>query len=400
MTVDGFNGLCNVIIKKIGEERFASEEFIRTSAANRKKRSAGNKRKIPPIAGEIKVALSIRMLAGGSYLDIAPLFDVSKTSLYTIFDSFLEWMLAAFSFPLVKWIREGQWEALNHLANQFAEKSNGAFFGPFGSLDGLAIRTQSPSLTEVTDPGNYYCRKGFYALNCQAICDKMKRFLWCYPSNKGSTHDSAAFNGSRLCDLLKEETVSRTLHEKGLFLAGDSAHNLSPFLVTPYDVDETSADINGERDSFNFHLSSCRIHIECAFGELVMWWGIFWRTLRFDLHKCSKIIQVCMLLHNYIVDTRQGNDTEDARFFRDFNVRMDHVQRNLSRITGEIPAAVVTDNNEPRRRGRRTLEEAEASHLGDDIRLRLTVKLASRNIRRPLQHDMEYNSHGNMCINS
>ena len=116
---------------------------------------------------------------------------------------------------------------LNHLANQFSESSNGVFFGPFGSLDGVAIRIRSPTLKEVPDPGNYYCRKGFYALNVQAICDKKKRFLWCYPSNKGSTHDSSAFSGSRLYDLLREEAVSKKLYEMGLFLAGETAYGVT-----------------------------------------------------------------------------------------------------------------------------------------------------------------------------
>ena len=74
----------------------------------------------------------------------------------------------------------------------------------------------------------------------------------------------------------------------------------------------------------------CRILIECAFGELVMRWGIFWRTLKFNLKKIIKIVQLCMLLHNHIVDSRQGEDTEDADFFQNFNVEMDEVQQQMT----------------------------------------------------------------------
>lgn len=277
--------------------------------------------------------MSLRMCAGGSYLDLVPLFDVSKSGLYNLLGEFLDWILATFDFPLVRWICDSRWDALNHLAKQFAEKSNSVFFGPFGAIDGLAIRIRSPSLKEVPDPGNYFCRKGFYALNVQAICDRLKRFLWCYPSNKVSTHDSALFGGSRLCDLLKEAAISQMLYDMGFFLAGNSAYPLSPFPVTPYDGDETNGDIvDRAKDSFNFHLSSFRIYIECAFGELVMRWGIFWRTLRFDLKKSTKIIHICMLLHNHIIDSmREGNDTEIATFFREFNITMDSIQRELTR---------------------------------------------------------------------
>eukprot|EP00980_Cylindrotheca_fusiformis_P014232 scaffold3755_cov52-Cylindrotheca_fusiformis.AAC.1 len=40
-----------------------------------------------------------------------------------------------------------------------------------------------------------------------------------------------------------------------------------------------------EMDAFNYCLSSDRTYIECALGELIMRWGIFWRSLRFSLDK-------------------------------------------------------------------------------------------------------------------
>ena len=233
-----------------------------------------------------------------------------------------------------------------------------------------------------------------FAINVQGICYKLKRFLWCYPSNKGFTHDHAAFTGSRLYELLKE--MAMELYDRGLFVAGDTAYGLAPFLVTPYDAPQTAGDINGAKDSFNFHLSSCRIFIECAFGEMVMRWGILWRTLRFDIEKSTKIIRVCMLLHNYIIDEREAGDTEDAQFFRDFNVEMDSVQQEITRQSGELPRALVTDNNEPRRRGRPTLEEAELKEKGEEVRHRLLIRLAAENMRRPMQYNMEYNDYGNI----
>lgn len=383
-----FMRLCKRVCNSIGEEVFRPESYLLLH----------HRSSHELISGEVKVAICIRMLAGGSYLDLIPMFDVCKSSLYHIFADFLDWILSTFEFPLVGWLRKQQWEVLEFLANQFAERSNGVFYGPFGAVDGLAVRIKCPKEKEVPDPGNYYCRKGFYALNVQAICDKKKRFLWSFPSNKGSTHDSAAFSASRLFDLLKE--VSAELSIRGLFIAGDSAYSLTPFLVVPYSVDEVKGDVNGSRDAFNFYLSSCRIQIECAFGELVMRWGIFWRTLLFDLKKSVKIIQVSMLLHNYIVDERDEDDTEDSRYFREFNVRMDEAQDELYNATREVPDALVTDNNEPRPKSRPTQEEANMRQQGEHVRTLLTTKLASANMRRPLQHNMRYNKHGNIVITS
>jgi hypothetical protein len=391
MTRSMFGKLCYLILMRIGKEAFRCEAFLV------EKSSDGSS---PYIAGEIKVAISIRMLAGGSYLDLGPLFKVSVSHLYNIFDQFLNWILLTLEFPLVKWLRQRDWAALTKLANEFAEKTNGVFYGPFTSLDGLAVRVRSPRFSEVPDPGNYYCRKGFYALNVQAMCDMKKRFLWCYPSNKGSTHDSAAFTGSKLFELLTE--LAGELHDRGLFIAGDSAYGLTPFLVTPYDTAQTQTglvEVRHANDSFNFHLSSCRIYIECAFGEFIMRWGLFWRTLLFDLKKSTRVIQAAMLLQNFIIDNRESAE-EDMYYFENFSVNMDRIQQALTEQTGEMPRAVVTDNNEPRRRGRRTIQEEEMRTIGAGVRSRLTVKLATHELKRPMLHDMKYNSYGHIYLDS
>jgi DDE superfamily endonuclease len=384
MTEASFKVLCNIISSKVGVQVFQPEDPSAVMPD----------RTVPFICGEAKVALSIRMLAGGSYLDLVPLFDVSKAHLYKTFHDFVGWILLVFEFPLPRWLREGSWQPLIDRANHFAEKTDGVFYGPFAANDGLAVRIVSPTLKQVPDPGNYYCRKGFFALNVQAMCDRSKRFLWVNPSNKGSTHDSIAFSGSRLFTLLQEK--SNELYEKGLFIAGDSAYALSPFMVTPYSLEELKDDTMNAKDSFNYHLSSCRIYIECAFGELVMRWGIFWRTLQFDLAKCTKIIQATMLLHNFILD----NEREDAQFFQEFNIPMDELQNELTRQTGEIPRAIVGDNNEANLGGRPSLTEQLSRKMGNEVRHRLTVKLATHDLQRPLQHDMHYNAYGHIYMKS
>jgi DDE superfamily endonuclease len=111
--------------------------------------------------------------------------------------------------------------------------------------------------------------------------------------------------------------------KRGIFIAGDSVYSLTPFMITPYDSTEMKEDVDGVIDPFNYHLSKCRIFIECAFGELIMRWGIFWRTLLFSLKKCAKVIQVGMLLHNFIIDCREADDKDDEEFFKNFDIEMD-----------------------------------------------------------------------------
>jgi hypothetical protein len=173
---------------------------------------------------------------------------------------------------------------------------------------------------------------------------------------------------------------------------------LTPFLLTPYECLE--GDTEGSKDAFNFHLSCCRIYIECAFGELVMRWGIFWRTLLFNLKKSAKVVQVAMLLHNFIIDCREADDREDDRFFQMFDIQMDTLQVELTHQTGEMPRAIVTDNNEPRPKGRPSAHDLRFRELGTELRHRLMIQLATREMRRPLQHDMHYNSHGHIYMTS
>lgn len=287
MTRNSFTNLCNILCTAVGQSVFRPENLIHAETNN----SASLQARGGLIPGEVKTAIAIRLLAGGSYLDLVPLFDISGSHIYVIFDEFLDWVLQAFQFPLATYLNEDNWSALASIAEPFSYSSNGAFSGIIGALDGIAIRIRSPFLSEVSDPGNYYCRKGFFALNIQAICDRSKKFLWCYTSNKGSTHDSIAFSNSRLYSVLTQKAMD--LEEHGFCIVGDSAYNLTSFLLTPFSADEVRADPSFTCDTFNFFLSSSRIFIECAFGELVRRWGILWRTLPYSLAKSQTFRFVC-----------------------------------------------------------------------------------------------------------
>lgn len=170
-----FDRLCHVMCLKIGEETFHPKAWL-TEAMEEE----GD---VHLTSGEVKVAVSLRLMAGGSHLDLVPLFGVSSSHLHNTFEAFLGWVVLSFEFPLVRWPQE-QIVRLCSLANHFVEKPNGVFFGPFGTVDGLTIRFRCPCLMEVPDHGNSHCCKGFHALNAQAICDEDKHFLWCHLHDK------------------------------------------------------------------------------------------------------------------------------------------------------------------------------------------------------------------------
>ena len=93
MKLEVFTELCRKTSMRIGKEEFRLEECLLETGTGRKD---GTNSFIP---GEVRVAVSIRMLAGGSYLDLVPLFDVSTSGLYVVLGDFLEWTLLTFEFP-------------------------------------------------------------------------------------------------------------------------------------------------------------------------------------------------------------------------------------------------------------------------------------------------------------
>lgn len=253
------------------------------------------------------------------------------------------------------------------MAEAFSSASGGILGNCIGAIDDVAIKIKSPCVSSmIQDPGNYFCRKGFYALNVQAICDKQRRVLWMSTGHKGSTHDSTAFLETKLFKILEEN--ADWLEDSGYFIVGNSAYSLMGHLLVPYS-DATS---QSPEDAFNFWLSNSRINIECAFGEIVMPWGIFWRELLFDIQHVGKIVTAAVLLHNFLVDERESNlgfKSEEAEYFCTFLLQE---QDERASVSSEAPSPVATENNEPHPGRRPTSSMLNCQTRGGQKREQLT----------------------------
>ena len=78
--------------------------------------------------------------------------------------------------------------------------------GAIGAIDGWLVRIVRPrfNLDGIKNATSFFSRKGFYALNVQAIVDDKKRVMWLSYSNRGGSHDSSCFKDSRLYEFLKQ----------------------------------------------------------------------------------------------------------------------------------------------------------------------------------------------------
>ena len=253
MRQDSFEKLCDSVNDKIGERVFKAEEWLCSTEGReliqkkRKELTLGTETLGGFISGEIKIAIMLRLMSGASYLDVLLIFGVSTASLYNIFHEVNSWIVLTFRFPLNEWIQTKNEEALNRVAESFSEASGGIFRNCIGALDGVAIKIKAPSYSDIIpDPGNYFCRKGFFALNVQAICDKQKRVLWMSTGHKGSTHDSMAFLETKLFKVLEDNAA--WLEDKEFFIVGDSAYPLMSFLMVPF----ADAAPQSPEDAFNF----------------------------------------------------------------------------------------------------------------------------------------------------
>ncbi|KAL7460103.1 hypothetical protein ACHAXS_000570 [Conticribra weissflogii] len=247
------------------------------------------------LSGETKVAFVLRMLAGGSYLDLSYLFGFAISYSHIIFEQVLtEWFLDDRLLRIngIDYCKDE--EQTNAVAQDFMSSSNG-----------VIVKIIKPRLCDVVlNSASFYSWKGYHGINVQAIVDRNKLVLSRDIACRGAEHDSTAFKNSTLYSWLMQNWL--LMNNRGLYFIGDSAHALKSFLITPFD----NAVHGTPNDNYNFFHSSAWI-VECTFGEIDLRRGILWKPLMFKLKMCVKIIDACTRLHNFIVLFRMAENADE-----------------------------------------------------------------------------------------
>ena len=146
---------------------------------------------------------------------------------------------------------------------------------------------------------------------------------------------------------------------------------MESFLIPPFD----NANPKTPDDDFNFFHSSARITVECAFGEIDMRWGIFWRRLNCSLENAAIIIEGAMRLHNFLVDYREKN-----KLVNELEEDMDlFYQDALNNNT--IP--LQTGNDLGRPQGNITSVDRMNRVDGTRLRAQLSQKFQDHDMHRP-----------------
>ena len=380
-----FVHLCEKIERAVGEKEFKSEKYIEKLMRERHSSKEGSmmaahvKKNGPYIPGEIKVAMTLRILAGASYLDMYLWFNVNPDYVRHITRGVMRYWFCNDNVVLINFYKLlDSTEDTNRIRTAFAKKSNGIMNGCIGAIDGWVVKIRCPAWSEVLNPGKYFSRKGFYGINVQAIVAKNKKILWRSIGHKGSSHDSKVFNESGLGKYLVDHADD--LYARGLYLVGDSAYALRSYMLTPHD----NALPDSKEDNFNFFLSSNRIYVECAFGEIDRRWGIFWSPLEGSLQNHQYTIDAAIRMHNFIVEFRELQENEGKNVdddLEELNIDSDNfLMNNPSTILGPIAEETQFEHGT---RGRPTTIDAELRMKGKDLRNAISYELHRRGFSRP-----------------
>jgi hypothetical protein len=259
---------------KVGEGRWHERRQF-SSAAN------------APLSAELRLSMTLRFLAGGSYMDIAIIHGCDFDTVYPVVERTLH---ALDQLPLLDnmhFERDiASPSARVALAAAFAKISAGVLVGCLGALDGLLIPIECPRwgrdfgpAMPAFNPLSYYCRKGFYAVNVQAcafaerlfvdrppptlphvlalwqaICDAYCRFTYASIQTPGTTHDSLAFSLSGVHDTLTRGTLAEQLARENYYIVVDQAYTVTPTTMGPWYGDSLEAN----KDTFNYYQSRTR----------------------------------------------------------------------------------------------------------------------------------------------
>lgn len=178
-----------------------------------------------------------------------------------------------------------------------------------GAIDGSYIPIKAP----VDSPSHYYNRKGQYSIILQAVVDHKMKFWDVNIGQPGRVHDSRVLSLSSLFDHMQANDILPQWTEVfedvnvPLFLLGDKAYPMLPWIVKPY----PDRGLNAEQVSFNYRQSQARMVVERAFGRLKGRWRCLIKPQDHHITLVSQVTAACCVLHNLCEEQNEEFDEED-----------------------------------------------------------------------------------------
>jgi hypothetical protein len=166
------------------------------------------------ISPSTRLTVALRILAGASYVDVYFAFRVGVATAYASTHYIAGIIQKVFALLGIPFNEETK---LASMALTFTQSCRSPLFKCIGALDGILIPIQKPP--DHLSPRKYFCRKGYYAIPLQVVCDSSYRLLFLSGRAAGATHDSLAYSVS----ILHEALAKNSLRD-GYWIAEDEAY--------------------------------------------------------------------------------------------------------------------------------------------------------------------------------
>lgn len=170
-----------------------------------------------------------------------------------------------------------------------------------GAIDGTLLAIERPESYD-----GFYCRKGYPAINVQAVVSANTRFM-SVDVRPGAWSDRKIWRycalGRRLHDIIPADS----------HLIGDAGYALQPGVMTPFIEREEGGQLSRLQRTYNYYHSSTRMVVECAFGE---WKGRFHalQTTMAEkgLEQTVSVVVATMVLYNLFYNYGDTSSVPDV----------------------------------------------------------------------------------------
>ncbi|XP_045464156.1 putative nuclease HARBI1 [Harmonia axyridis] len=169
-----------------------------------------------------------------------------------------------------------------------------------GAIDCTHVKIKTPGGDNAE---LFRCRKGYFSLNVQAICNAKLEFTDIVARWPGSSHDSTIFRNCYRKAIFDDDRYGNAV------LVGDSGYSCTKYFMTPFENC-----LNPAEQLYNESQIRTRNPVERMFGVWKRRFPVLSLGFRIDLDKVFPVIVATAVLHNVL--RRRGEDVPpfDAEF--------------------------------------------------------------------------------------
>ena len=321
------------------------------------------------VKAELKLAATLRILAGGSYLDASDLFAIHDKSIMLSTVWPVCRAICASTDPDLDNIRfpfDDEMQLRRHEAT-FKKQAGIYFPGTVAVGDGCGLCIEQPSDKEVGgNVKDHFSRKYDFAYGFLLFCDGHNHIMSVEATHVASAHDSAMYDVSKVHAAIEEGKLPTWAH-----VLLDAAFACTEQELVPWPTPRNGLAV--DKDAFNFMLSSQRQAVERTFGLLYARWGILWRPLRIKFDNLSLLLHCLCRLHNYCLKDRHVGS---LRRMEDIAHEEDHRWKRGDG-SGHMRLILAQAQNTAPAQGRRV--DVESSRRNE-----ITSVLARHGVKRPI----------------